>query len=270
MASQHWPGPASNEDALMTGTYNLWLVLFSVLVAIYVSHTALSLSARVAKGKDSAAGAWLAGGAVAMGCGIWSMHFIGMLAFSLPIPLSYDVPLTIGTLIIAIAISGFALLVASRPQIGLLPLSVAAVIMGVGISAMHYAGMAAIEIEPMVTYEFDLLAASIAIAIVASFAALWLFFRLREGNSVGMKLARMGAAFIMGLAISGMHYTGMAASQFSAKTVCIGGDNVDTSWLAVTTGVIAIGVLSITTVLLFIDSSRGARKRSVASGGRPR
>jgi NO-binding membrane sensor protein with MHYT domain len=137
--------------------------------------------------------------------------------------------------------------------------------MGVGISAMHYAGMAAIEIEPMVTYEFDLLAASIAIAIVASFAALWLFFRLREGNSVGMKLARMGAAFIMGLAISGMHYTGMAASQFSAKTVCISADNVDTRWLAVTTGVIAIGVLSITTVLLFIDSSRGARKRSAAN-----
>ncbi len=245
----------------MTGSYDFWLVLFSLLVAIYVSHTALSLSARVARKNDSLSGAWLAGGAVAMGCGIWSMHFIGMLAFSLPIPLSYDVPLTIGSLIIAIAISGFALSVASRPEISLPHLSVAAVIMGVGISAMHYAGMAAIEIEPMVTYELGLMAASIAIAIVASFAALWLFFRLREGNSTAMNLARLGAAFVMGLAISGMHYTGMAASRVSPKSVCVAQGDIDTHWLAVTTGIIAAGVLSVTTVLLVVDSSYRTRKR---------
>jgi len=247
----------------VTGTYNSWLVLFSIIVAVYVSHTALSLSARVARVNSESAGSWLLGGAVAMGCGIWSMHFIGMLAFSLPIPLSYDIPLTAGSLVIAIAISGFALLVASRPDISMVHLTVAAIVMGLGISAMHYAGMAAIEIEPMVSYEPGLMAASIGIAIVASFAALWLFFRLREGHSWGMRAARLGAAFVMGLAISGMHYTGMAASQFSAKAICVSGGNVDTRWLAVTTGVVAVGVLSITTALLLIDTRRDslARKR---------
>src|SRR6201994_242384 len=156
----------------MIGKYNPVLVLLSILVAVFVSYTTLSLSARVARTREGArvnSGVWMAGGAVAMGCGIWSMHFIGMLAFSLPIALSYDIFLTLGSLVIALAISGFALLVASRPQISMGHLSVAAVIMGVGIAAMHYAGMAAIEIEPMVTYEPGLLLASVAIAIGASF-----------------------------------------------------------------------------------------------------
>ena len=249
----------------MTGTYNPWLVAFSILVAVYVSFTALNLAARMARNVDSdSANLWLAGGAVAMGCGIWSMHFIGMLAFSLPIALSYDVFLTLGSLVIAIAISGFALLVASRPQISMGHLSVAAVVMGVGISAMHYAGMAAIEIEPMVTYEPDLLLASVAIAIGASFAALWLFFRLREGRSAGMQAARAGAAFVMGLAISGMHYTGMAASKFSSKAVCISSGTVDTHWLALATGAVAVGVLSLTSLLLLRDSNRHALARKAA------
>jgi diguanylate cyclase len=249
----------------MTGTYNLWLVLFSILVAIYVSHTALSLSARVARVNAESSGLWLAGGAVAMGCGIWAMHFIGMLAFSLPIALAYDIFLTTGSLVIAIAISGFALLVASRPEISLGHLSVAAVVMGVGISAMHYAGMAAIEIEPMVTYELNLLLASVAIAIGASFAALWLFFRLREGRSAGMRLARLAASFVMGLAISGMHYTGMAASRFNARAICITTGNVDAHWLAIMTGAIAIGVLTVTTLLLVLDSRRRSPPRKRAA-----
>ena len=112
----------------MVGTYNTWLVSLSIVVAIFVSYTALSLSARVAKAKSGAdnTGLWVAGGALAMGCGIWSMHFIGMLAFSLPIPLQYDLGLTIASLVIAIAISGFALSVASSPELTLTQLSFAA------------------------------------------------------------------------------------------------------------------------------------------------
>ena len=244
----------------MTGTYSTWLVLLSIIVAMFVSHTALSLSSRVARAKaDSAAALWLGGGALAMGCGIWSMHFIGMLAFSLPIPLSYDVPITLASLVIAIAISGFALSVASNPQISLGHLSASAVLMGIGISAMHYSGMAAINIQPMVTYDWHLLLASVGIAIAASFAALWLFFQLRHGNSLSMRLARVGAALVMGLAISGMHYTGMAASQFSADSFCLSGASVDTHWLAIATGVVAFVVLSVTTVLLITDPRNDSR-----------
>ena len=105
----------------MAGTYNSWLVLLSVVVAIFVSYTALSLSSRVARSASKpSARLWLAGGAVSMGCGIWSMHFVGMLAFSLPIALSYDMATTLGSLVIAIGLSGFALAITSgtpsRPQ----------------------------------------------------------------------------------------------------------------------------------------------------------
>ena len=140
-----------------------------------------------------------------MGCGIWSMHFVGMLAFSLPIALSYDVPTTVVSLAIAIGLSGFALSIASREQIGLGRLAAGAIVMGLGICAMHYSGMSAVQVLPAITYEPSLLVASGIIAIVASFAALWLFFRLRKGRSWQMRLARLGAAVIMGLAISGMH-----------------------------------------------------------------
>jgi diguanylate cyclase len=248
------------------GTYNIWLVLASILVAIFVSHTALGLSARVAQAKAEATPeGWLLGGALAMGSGIWSMHFLGMLAFSLPIPLAYDLPITAASLVIAVVISGFALSVAANEKMTVTQLSVAALIMGVGISAMHYAGMTAIEIQPMITYETGLLAASIAIAIVASFAALWLFVRLREGNSPAMRLARLGASFVMGLAISGMHYTGMAASRFNARSTCLGGANLDNRWLAIATGSIAVIVLTVTTILLIQDSrSRRAQSAQAA------
>jgi NO-binding membrane sensor protein with MHYT domain len=248
----------------VVGTYNLWLVALSVLVAIFVSYTALRLSARVAQAKaeDSMEG-WLAGGAVAMGAGIWSMHFVGMLAFSLPIPLTYDLGMTAASLIIAIIISGFALVVASRPEISLAHLSVAALILAAGICGMHYTGMAAVEIAPMITYELGLVIASIVIAVVASFAALWLFFHLRQGNSLAMRLARVGAAFVMGFAITGMHYTAMAASQFSARSVCTSPSNVSNVWLAFTTAAVAVAVLGITTVVLVRDARQVSANSAV-------
>ena len=238
----------------MIGIYNPWLVFLSVAVAIFVSHAALRLSARVARTNGVPSKLWLVGGALAMGMGIWSMHFIGMLAFSLPIALAYDIPTTVASLVIAIIASGFALTIANRPQISLLHLCIGAVLLGSGISSMHYVGMAAIQITPMLTYEPSLLAASVAIAIGASFAALWLFFRLRRGTSWLMRLARIGAAFVMGLAISGMHYTAMAASRFAAGSFCVGGGIIDQRWLALTVAVPAVAVLSITTILLVYDA----------------
>jgi NO-binding membrane sensor protein with MHYT domain len=188
-----------------------------------------------------------------------------MLAFSLPIPLTYDLGLTIASLVIAIAISGFALSVATNPEISLGHLTVSAIIMGAGISAMHYSGMAAIDLVPMISYEPMLLAASVAIAVGASWAALWLFFRLREGQSLAMRLVRVGAAFVMGFAICGMHYTGMAASRFNPRSVCIGGAGVNSSSLAVTTAIVAVIVLSVTTIFLFVDARRESQARKRVS-----
>jgi diguanylate cyclase (GGDEF)-like protein len=238
----------------MYGTYNYWLVALSVVVAVFVSYTALNLSSRVSSASQRPARLWLSGGAVAMGCGIWSMHFVGMLAFSLPIPLSYDVGTTLASLAIAVAISGFALSIASPARITLTRRALGAVAMGLGICAMHYSGMSAIQILPMITYEPWLLIASGVIAIVASYVALWLFSLLRVVSSWRMQLVRLGAALVMGFAISGMHYTGMAASQFSPDSWCIGGAAANNSWLAITIAVLAMAILTITTILLVYDS----------------
>src|SRR5688572_7056395 len=167
----------------MQATYNLWLVALSILVATLVSYTALKLAARVAEAEGTGGRLWLFGGAIAMGTGIWSMHFIGMLAFSVSIPLRYGIGKTLGSLVIAIITSGFALAIASRSQLSLFRLAVGAVVMGAGICAMHYSGMAAITIVPMITYEPLLVAASVAIAVTASFAALWLDRKSTRLNS---------------------------------------------------------------------------------------
>jgi diguanylate cyclase len=249
----------------VSGTYNYCLVLLSILVAVVVSHTALRLAARVARAKGSSAQLWLAGGAIAMGTGIWSMHFIGMLAFSLPVPLSYDLTPTMGSLCLAIATSGFALKLASKPESSMARLASGALVMGAGICAMHYVGMTAVQVVPMIQYEPGLVAASVAIAIAASFVALWLFTHLGTENTWRMRASRMGAAFVMGLAISGMHYTGMAASRFAANSYClnpgISGSGMDSRWLALVIATLALGLLAITTILLVYEAHLDSNSR---------
>ncbi len=237
----------------MTGTYNASLVLLSILVAICVSYTALRLAARVSRARGASARLWLAGGAVAMGTGIWSMHFVGMLAFSLPIPLSYSLAPTLGSLALAVASSGFALWIAARPQAELQRLVLGSLIMGTGICGMHYVGMTALQIVPMITYEPWLVAGSAAIAVFASFAALWLFTHLGEHNTLRMTAA---ASFGMGLAVSGMHYMAMSASRFAANSYCLNpaGANMDGRWLALVVAILVLGLLAITTILLVYDA----------------
>lgn len=238
----------------MPSVYNHWLVALSIAVAMLVSYTALRLAARVATSERRGARVWLGIGAMAMGVGIWSMHFIGMLAFSLPIPLAYNIPTTLASLAVAIITSGFALWITSGQRLSVARLAGAAGIMGAGISAMHYMGMAAITIIPGISYDPLLVGTSILIAVVASFVALWLFFRLREGNSRSQWLTRIAAAIIMGLAISGMHYTAMAASRFSLGSFCQGGATFQNSWLASTIGLFAFGLLVVTLLTTLYDA----------------
>ena len=238
----------------MPSVYNHWLVALSIVVAVLVSYTALRLAARVATSEPQGARVWLGIGAVAMGIGIWSMHFIGMLAFSLPIPLAYNIPTTLASLAVAIITSGFALGITSGQRLNVARLAGAAGVMGAGISAMHYMGMAAITIIPGISYDPLLVTMSILIAVVTSFVALWLFFRLREGNSPSQWLTRIAASIVMGLAISGMHYTAMAASRFSPGSFCRGGATFQNSWLAGTIGLFALGLLVVTLVTALYDS----------------
>jgi diguanylate cyclase (GGDEF)-like protein len=245
----------------MPSIYNHWLVALSILVATLVSYTALRLAARVAANEGHGASIWVGIGALAMGIGVWSMHFIGMLAFSLPIPLAYDIPTTLASLAVAVLTSGFALAITSGQRLSTARLGMSALAMGAGISTMHYLGMGAIAIVPAISYDPLLVATSILIAVGASFVALWLFFRLREGRSLHQRLARIAAAVVMGLAISGMHYTAMAASRFAPGSFCRGGVSFQDSWLAALIGMFALGILAVTLVTAVYDAHLQSKTR---------
>jgi signal transduction histidine kinase/CheY-like chemotaxis protein len=204
---------------MLHGHYETPLVLVSILVAIFASYTTLRLAERVTSAHGRAGWAWIGGGALAMGSGIWAMHFIGMLAFRLPIPVGYDLRDTLLSLLLPIGVSGLALRQASGHDLSRKRLSVSALLMGSGVAGMHYAGMAAMHMDPGIGYDPWLVALSVLIAIGASAGALWIAFRLR-GSFPYVVLVRLGAAVVMGIAIVGMHYTGMAAARFPFDSVC--------------------------------------------------
>jgi diguanylate cyclase (GGDEF)-like protein len=247
----------------MSGSYDLWLVLISLLVAILASYTALDLTTRITLAKGRAARVWLIGGAFAMGSGIWSMHFIGMLAFSLPIPLGYDVTITLLSMAIAVVVSGFALYMVSRDTLRRKHLLFGGVLMGIGIACMHYTGMAAMQMSPPIQYDPWAFAASVAIAISASLAALWIAFTLR-GDSGWMMYAKPASAVIMGFAITGMHYTGMAAARFAPGSICLTAEIVGDSWMAGALAGFTILIL-LGTLLLSVFDARVASARLAAA-----
>jgi diguanylate cyclase (GGDEF)-like protein len=242
-------------------SYIPWLVCLSIAVAIVVSFTSLRLAARVAESGRVLGRAWLILGAISMGVGIWAMHFVGMLALSLPIQLRYDVGLTLGSLATAMLTSGFAIWIASRRQLDLGHHVLCSLVMGLGIVAMHYMGMRAIRIVPAISYDPSLVAASVAIAVTASFVALWLTFKLRTGTHRLIWAARLAAAVVMGAAIAGMHYTAMAASIFQPGAFCRTGVALDNGWVAISVAIAALGLLTITLITTIFDSHLASRTR---------
>lgn len=252
----------------MIGEYDLNLVALSLAVAIMTSYAALDLAGRVSAARGGLSWLWLLSGAVVMGAGIWSMHFIGMLAFSLPIPLAYDAPITAFSMLIAVAVSGVALYVVRQPVLNARNLSSGASLIGIGISSMHYTGMAALRMSPPIQYDPLLFIASVLIAIAASFAALWIAFELRRKDSWLAVLAKLGSAGVMGIAITGMHYTGMAAAEFLPGSLCLSAiskGGVDNTALAVQIGIAMFVVLSITMTLSAFDAHRAARAGKLAT-----
>jgi PAS domain S-box-containing protein len=194
-------------------TYNYWLVALSFAIAILTSYAAVDLAARVTTNRGSARFAWLSGGAFAMGSGIWCMHYVGMLAFRLPLPVYYHIPTVALSLLAAILAAFTALYAVSRERMTQVHAGIGSLVMGTGIAAMHYIGMAAMRLNAMHRYDPALCVLSVVLAVVISFAGLTLIFYLRDENrSLGFKLA---ISFILGLAIPLMHYTAMAAVSFT-------------------------------------------------------
>lgn len=249
---------------MYVGTYNSALVLCSLAVAVLASYAALDMAGRISTARGLAARWWLAGGAFAIGVGIWSMHFVGMLAFSLPIPLGYDVVLTVLSLVVAIVSAALALWLICQDTLPWTRLLGGALLMGAGVAGMHYTGMAALRMMPGIQYEPFLFALSILIAVVASGCAMWIAFRLRQ-RVRHVRLLRAGAAVVMGLAIVGMHYTGMEAAQFPLGSLCGAAGGVDSNWLAIVIIVVTLAVIAIALVTSVLDLRMEARTSVLAS-----
>jgi two-component system, sensor histidine kinase and response regulator len=230
-------------NAALAGSYDVPLVALSVVMAICAAYAALDLAGRVTAAHGYARHAWLGGGASAMGLGIWAMHYIGMLAFHLPIPVQYDWPGVLMSLMAAVFASAVALYVVSRPQMGSWTAVAGSVFMGAGIAAMHYIGMEAMRLEAMCQYDLWLVTLSIVLAIVISFVALWLVFNVRE-DTKNNTWRKLGSASVMGAAIPVMHYTGMAAATFTRTS--------QAPDLSHAIDISALGIASITMVTLVV------------------
>lgn len=213
-------------------SWSINLVVLSVLIAMFGSFTALSHAERMRESKGYQATVWMVAGGVTLGMAIWSMHFIGMLAFHLPIPLGYDIRLTFISILpaIAAALLGFYLL--RSPKLQISKIVFGGFLMGIGITAMHYTGMAALKMLPEISYNPAIFALSIVIAITAAIGALLIVYG-GEKTSLHPLIQHMVGAVIMGFAIAGMHYTAMAGAEFAPGSICsVGALKIEPNLLA--------------------------------------
>ncbi len=245
-------------------SYDPYLVALSVLIAWVSSYAALDLGGRVTAACGWARIVWLAGGSLAMGFGIWAMHYIGMLAYSLPVTVLYNIPMVLVSLLAAVLASFVALFVASRPSLGKPGSGIGALLMGAGISSMHYIGMEAMRLPAMCHYSPALVTLSVALAVAISLVALWLTFQLRtEGAALGWR--KIGASLLMGGAIPVMHYTGMAAVRFAPMDTAV---DLSNSLEITALGIIGIGsatliVLAIAIVTSLVDRRFSAQAKEL-------
>jgi len=202
--------------------WNIPLVLLSVLAAMIGSFTALTHAQRMRESSGRSAWIWMIAGGITLGLAIWSMHFIGMLAFHLPIPLGYDLPLTLLSAVPAIAAALLGFYVLREPDISVLRIILSGLLMGLGISIMHYTGMAALKMSPPISYDPLIFSLSVAIAVIASWGALLMMYQGERVKLPPMLRFVLGGV-IMGLAISGMHYTAMMGVNISPGSMCMVG-----------------------------------------------
>ena len=206
----------------ISGAYDPGLVFLSFIVAVFSALTALQLSSHSKGIQHKATKLRVSACAFTMGGGIWSMHFIGMLAFQLPVEVSYNVLPTLLSFLIAVVASGIAFNIANTPKAYNWRISIGGFIMGLGISGMHYIGMAGMRVPATIHYNSTLVTLSVIVAVSASIIALWLINKLNENSYKNHGMIRLASAVVLGVAVTGMHYTGMAAAIFQQTDIVVG------------------------------------------------
>ncbi len=237
---------------------NSWLVALSLMIAIGASYTALDVAGRATATAGRTRATWLVGGAASMGLGIWSMHYIGMLAFHLPVEVFYDVPTVLVSLIAAMLASGVALVVASRAKWSWPASIIASLVMGGGIASMHYIGMAAMRLPAMMLWNRAIVVLSVVIAVVVSLVAMWLAFRFR-GETREVAPLKIASAGVMGVAVVAMHYTGMAAATFMPSSQLV---NLSHAVAITSLGISGIILVTLTALILSALTSVFGRRMS--------
>jgi signal transduction histidine kinase len=259
----------ASSDVLLIGSYDQRLVALSVVIATLASYAALDLAGRVTAARGRLRLAWLGGGAAAMAVGIWSMHYVGMLAFRLPIPVSYDWLTALVSFGPALFSSALSLFLVGREELRPPRVWVGGLFMGGGIAGLHYTAMESMRMEAMCRYSPWLVALSVAFAVTGSAASLWLMF-LWRGEAPVRRLRRGESALLMGAAIAVMHYTGMASASFSRTALPPDWSrSVSVSALG-TAGIGGVGltVLAIAMLTSLVDRLQRAREQLRALIGR--
>ncbi|MFA5909326.1 MAG: MHYT domain-containing protein [Vicinamibacterales bacterium] len=242
--------------ASLTGSYDPLLVVLSLVIAVVASYVSFDLAGRVTASTGIARLLWRLGGASTMGLGIWSMHFTGMLAFTLPVPMVYRLDLVAASIVIAIAASALSLWLVCRPLLTRSMILAGGVVMGLAIAAMHYTGMAAMDLPARIEYSPLLFTASLLIAVIASTAALAFAYAYRDDLGPHRMKRRAASALAMGGGICGMHFVGMLAASFyvieSPGTWTPGG-GLDPHGLSGTLVIAAMVLLGTTLVAAMLD-----------------
>jgi PAS domain S-box-containing protein len=239
------PGP------IIVGSYDYRVVVLSVLIAIMASFAALAVAGRVTAARGNARQGWLIGGATALGIGTCSMHYVGMLAFRLPVRVWYNWPTALLSFLPSFFASSLALLIVSRPKMGARRAWAGSVFTGGGIAAMHYTGMASMRLEAMCHYSPMLVTLSVLLAMAISLASLWLMFQLRD-EVIGRRGRMMASALLLGAAISVMHYTGMASATFTHSEEF---PDISHSVSISVLGSVGIGIVGLMVLVLVVTTS---------------
>lgn len=233
----------------MQGFYNYKLVFLSYIIASITSYVALDMSSHLKKENSTLFRiCWWSGGAIIMGAGIWSMHFVGMLAYDMDMPMSYNIFWTGLSMLVATIAAGlaFSFFMIKKPR----PIHylLSGLTLGAAIPAMHYLGMAGMD-NVIIRYYPNIFLLSILVAIIAATAAVWLSERSDHGTYTKRIRLKIFSALIMGIAIAGMHYTGMAAAVFTHPDVMVHSLAVDPTLLSIVITTIILCIMSIALIL---------------------